>query len=116
MKLLQKEALNIIKNNHLGNLSLSYNHQPYIRFINYNWDEDLNQFGIIIKINKNDNLFKLINNNSLCAFLVNNCYCNYYNSVLITGKIYILDNKDIEKNTINLVIIPESIEGYSLNY
>jgi nitroimidazol reductase NimA-like FMN-containing flavoprotein (pyridoxamine 5'-phosphate oxidase superfamily) len=116
VKLLQKEALNIIKNNHLGNLSLSYNHQPYIRFTNYSWDENLNQFGIIIKINKNDCLYKIINHNSLCAFLVNSCYCNYYNSVLITGKICILDTKDTGKNKVNLVIIPENIEGYSLNY
>lgn len=113
-KMLQKDAVKVIQNSSYGNLGLSMNHQPYIEYLKYQWDDNMGCLNILFDIKKKGIIAKIIDCNEKVAFLVNKCYQCYYETVLIKGKICIIesDNKDIEK----VVLIPEFIEGYQHNY
>ena len=114
MKLLQRESLDIIERNKFGNLCLSLNHQPYAKYIKYNWDIDNGCVEIIINISEKDIIYKIINCNEKVAFLINECNCNCYNTILIQGKVCIIESN--EKGKIELVIISEFINGNSYKY
>lgn len=113
-KLFQKDAVKVVQNSCYGNLGLSMNHQPYIEFINYQWDDNMGCINLLFDINKKSLIAKIINSNENAAFLVNKCYQCYYETVLMRGKICILesDNKNSEK----IIFIPEFINGYKYNY
>lgn len=115
MKLPERESLNIIKRNNYGNLCLSYKHQPYAKFIKYNWDIASGCVQIILSISAKSSIYKIINCNEKFAFLINECNYRTYNSVLLQGYVCIIDSDGDNKN-IEIVLIPESIIGNSYNY
>src|SRR5574344_478313 len=115
-KLYQKEMIEIIKNNNYGNLCLSKSHQPYAKYMAYNWDMCNGTLEILLDTHKNSMVGKIINCNDKCAFLINCCFCNGYDSILITGKVYILEDNSTDKDSLNLIIVPDSINGKRYYY
>ena len=112
--MLQKDAVEVIKSGNYGNLGLSMNHQPYLRFIKYTWDTNLGCINIVMDVNKKGIINKIISSNEKVAFLINKCNRCYYESVLIQGKVCIIKSDNKSRETI--VIIPDLIEGHRFFY
>lgn len=112
--MLQKDAVKVIQGSKYGNLGLSRNHQPYIEYIKYDWDDNMGCINLLFDVNKKGLIARIVECNEKAALLVNKCYQCYYETVLMKGKVCILesDNKDLER----LVFIPEFIQGYQYKY